>query len=117
RGLDAGCGVEVAAHGLDLLGDLTRGPAFRTLERHVLEQVRDAVLVLALVAATAAGPHAERGGLQVRHIIGDHGQTGLQTRDFDTHAAAPSCASPPFAPSERADADEAGAAARLNDRM
>ena len=44
-GLDAGRGVEIAADRLDLLGDLARGAALGALERHVLEEMRNAVLV------------------------------------------------------------------------
>ena len=43
-------GVDVAADRLDLLGDLHRGSAFGAFEGHVLEEVRDAVLQLLLVA-------------------------------------------------------------------
>ena len=53
RALDAGRRIEIAADRLDLLGDLARGAARRALECHVLEEMRDAVLVGALVAAAA----------------------------------------------------------------
>ena len=89
-GLDAGGGVEVAADRLDLLGDLARGAPRGALERHVLEQMRDAVLVRLLVAAAGADPDAERGGLQMRHAVGDDRQAGRKAGDFDAHAAAPS---------------------------
>ncbi len=88
--LDAGAGIEVAADRLDLLGDLARGAARRALERHVLEEMRDAVLVRRFVAAAAPDPDAERSGLQMRHRIGDHDQSGRDAGDFDTHAATPS---------------------------
>ena len=91
-GLDRGRGVEVAADRLDLLGDLARGAPRRALERHVLEQMRDAVLVRPLVAAAGADPDAERGGFQMRHRVGHDDKPGRKTRDFDAHAAAPSCA-------------------------
>ena len=70
-GLVTGRGVEIAADRLDLLGDLARGAPRRALERHVLEQMRDAVLVGALVAAAGADPDAERGALEMRHRVGD----------------------------------------------
>ena len=89
-GLDAGRGIEVAADRLDLLGDLARGAPRRALERHVLEQMRDAVLVGPLVAAAGADPDAERGGFQMRHRVGDDGKARGEARDFDAHAAAPS---------------------------
>src|SRR6266508_2208871 len=47
----AGEGVELAADGVDLLGDVAcRRPALRSLEEHVLGEVRDAVGVGRLVA-------------------------------------------------------------------
>ncbi len=92
RGLDRGGRVEVAADRLDLLGDLARAAPGCALERHVLEQMRDAVLVGALVAAAGADPDAERCRLQMRHRIGHDHQAGGKTRDFDAHAAAPLCA-------------------------
>jgi hypothetical protein len=75
RRLDAGRGIEVAANRLHLLGDLPGGAPLRALERHVFEQMRDAMLVRPLVAAAGADPDAERGGFQVRHLVGHDGQT------------------------------------------
>ncbi len=89
RRFDRGRGVEVAADRLDLLRDLPRGAALRALERHVLEKMRDAVFLLLLVAAAGADPDAERGGLEMRHGVGHHRETGRKTGQFDTHAAAP----------------------------
>jgi len=91
-GLHAGRRVEIAADRLDLLGDLLRAAPRRALERHVFEQMGNAVLVGQFVAAAGAHPHAERCGLQMRHVVGDDGQTGRQAGDVDAHAAAPSCA-------------------------
>ena len=89
RGLGRGAGIEVAADRLDLLDDLARGAPRRALERHVLEQVRDAMLVRLLVAAADAGPDAERGGLEMGHVVGDDGQAGGKLGDFDAHPATP----------------------------
>ena len=72
------------------LGDLARGAALGALERHVLEQMRDAVLVRQFVAAARADPDAERDGLQMRHAVGDDRQARRQLGDFNAHAAAPS---------------------------
>jgi hypothetical protein len=98
RALDTGRGVEVAADGLDLLGDLAGGSPRGALEGHMLQEMGDAMLVGALIAAATAGPDAERGGLQMRHGIGHNRETRRKTRDFNAHAAAP-------------------CAARLNDRI
>ena len=92
RHLDAGAGVEVAAHRLDLLGDLARGAARRALEGHVLEEMRDAVLV-GVRSGCRNDPDAERSGLQMRHRVGDHDQDpGRRVSHRYAHAAAPSCA-------------------------
>ncbi len=88
----AGRGIEIAADRLDLLGDLAGRTPPRALERHVLEKMRNAVLVMKLVAAAGSDPYAERCRLQMRHGIGHHADAGFQGRHFNTHAAAPSCA-------------------------
>ena len=90
--LGAGRGIEIAAHRLDLLGDLARRAPPRALERHMFEEMRNAVLVVMLVAAAGSDPNAERRRLEMRHRVGHHIDAGLQGRYFNTHAAAPSCA-------------------------
>src|SRR6516165_11178034 len=90
--LNRGCRVEVAADRLDLLRDLTGGAPRSSLERHMLEQMRDTMLVWPRVAAAGTDPHAKRGGLQMRHRVSDNNEAGGKTRDLDAHAAAPSCA-------------------------
>ena len=90
--LGAGRGIEIAADRLDLLGDLAGGAPSRALERHVFEEMRDAVLVAPLVAAAGIDPDAERGRLEMRHRFGHHADAGFQGGDLDAHAAAPSCA-------------------------
>jgi hypothetical protein len=49
RVFDARRGVDVAAHILDVFGDLARGAAGRALERHVLDEMRQAVFMGTLV--------------------------------------------------------------------
>ena len=88
-GLGRGAGVEIAADRLDLLDDLARGAPRGALERHVFEQMRDAVLVRLFVAAADAGPDAERCGLQMRHGVGDDGKAGRQLGDVNAHPATP----------------------------
>ena len=46
------------------------------LEGHVLEQMGEAVLVLALRARAGADPDAERGALEMVHRVGDDRQAG-----------------------------------------
>src|SRR6185312_17172600 len=70
--LDRGCGVEIAADVLDGLGDLSGRPRVGTLERHVFEHVRNAVLFDALAARAGLDPDAERGALEVRHVVGQN---------------------------------------------
>ncbi len=71
--LDGGCSVEIAAHIFDRLGDLERCAAGGALERHVLEQVRYAMLAFALAAGACLDPHPDRGAFEVRHVVGkDH---------------------------------------------
>src|SRR6267142_153633 len=50
------------------------------------------MLICPLVAAAGTDPGPERGGLQVRHPVGDNDETRGKTREFDAHAAAPACA-------------------------
>ena len=49
-GLHAGRGIDLAAGGFDLLGDGLGGAPFGALEGHVLEEMRDAVLLRQFVA-------------------------------------------------------------------
>ena len=88
-GLGRGAGVEIAADRLDFLDDLARRAPRGALERHVFEQMRDAVLVRLFVAAADAGPHPERRGFQMRHGVGDDGQAGGKLGDIDAHPATP----------------------------
>ena len=56
---DGGCGVEVTTDILDGLGNLEGRAAGGALEGHVLEQVRDTVLALALAARSGLDPHPQ----------------------------------------------------------
>ena len=77
RRLVAGRRIEIAADGLDLLGDLARVAALGALERHVLQKMRDAVLGGLLVARAGADPDADRCRLQLRHRVGDDSDPAL----------------------------------------
>ena len=61
-----GIGVEVAADRLDLLGDGERAAPLGALERHVLEEMRDAVDLRRLVPRADIDPEPERHG---RHRV------------------------------------------------
>ena len=67
--------VQVAADVLDFLGNALRRPALRALEGHMLEEMRNAVLDLALMAGATGDPHAERRRLQMRHLVRDDPQS------------------------------------------
>jgi len=105
RAFDARRGIKVSADGLDLFGDLPGGPPPRSLERHMFEEMRDAVLVVAFVTAAGIDPHAERGGLQVRHGVGNDIDAGFQFGHRNAHAAAPSCAARLVVRTKRSTAD------------
>ena len=73
-----GVGVDETADAFDFLGDAARRAPCRSLERHVLEHVGDAVRVLGFVARACANPHAHRCRLQMGHLVGDDSQTILK---------------------------------------
>ena len=62
-------GVHVAAHGVDLLGDLARGAFGSPLEKEVLEEVRDPRLLRRLVARAGPDPDADTERGDVRHRL------------------------------------------------
>ena len=76
--LARGVGVEAAADALDLLGDGARAAGRGALERHVLEQVGDAVDLGGLVAGADVDPDADRRGLEVRHGLADDAQAVVE---------------------------------------
>ena len=84
------CSVEIPAHCLDSFRNLSRRASLGALESHMFEQMRNTVLVVFLVAATRADPHAERSGFKMRHSVSHNRQTGGKTSNFNAHAAAPS---------------------------
>src|SRR5262249_43993430 len=87
RRLEARRGVELTAHLLDLLGDLLGRALLRALERHMLQEMRAAVLTLAFLARAGAYPHPQRDRLELRHGLGDETQTVRQRSDRRGHAA------------------------------
>ena len=63
-------GVHVSADALDLLHDASRGAALGAFEKHVLNEVRDAIQARRLVASPDRGPDAHGGGFGMRHFAG-----------------------------------------------
>ena len=63
-------GVEIAARRLDFLGDITGRAPPRSLERHMFEKMRQAMLVRSFVAGPGADKNAKRGSFKMRHALG-----------------------------------------------
>ena len=64
--LAGGRGVELGTHGVERLRDLLRVEAARALEQEVLDEVRDACALGALVTGADVDPEAERDGAHAR---------------------------------------------------
>ena len=69
--LARGRGVELGAHRVERLRDRLRVEAARALEEQVLDEVRDARAVGALVAGADVDPEAERDGADAAHPLRD----------------------------------------------
>ncbi len=83
--LDAGRSVDLTADILDIGRNLT-GTAFgRSLERHVLQKMRNTVLILILIARSGFNPDAQRNGFQMRQGFGCDRQAVRQTAYLNTH--------------------------------
>ncbi len=79
-GLFAGrVGVQMAAHRLDFLGDLRRRAAFGAFERHMLQEMRDAILYLGFVAGAGGDIGAQRDGLDPLHPFSHDREAGGQS--------------------------------------
>ena len=99
RIFDAGGGVDVAAHILDVLGDLPGRAAGRALERHVLDEMRQSVLVRLLVTGAGADPDPKGRGGDFGHSFGCDREAIRKPRDVDppgadeglVHAASARC--------------------------
>ncbi len=68
----AGKGVEVAADGVHRARDVFGGAMGGALEEHVLDEVRDAVLLGRFLAGPGVDPHAHRDRAHVGHGFGNH---------------------------------------------
>ena len=67
--------VHLAADRIDRLRDVLGAPGRRALEEHVLDEVRDAALLLRLVARAAREPDADADGPHMRHPLGKQPET------------------------------------------
>ena len=85
RRLDAGGGVDLAADILDFRGDLPGAAPLGSLERHVLEQMRDAVLVVGFVAGARLDPDAEGDGFEIGNGFGSDCEAVRKTANLNTH--------------------------------
>ena len=81
RGFEAGRRIEFAADRLDLFRDGNGRAPCGALERHVLEEMRDAVLVRRFVACPGTNPDPERNRLDVRHVMRHDPQAVGKRRD------------------------------------
>jgi hypothetical protein len=90
--LKAGRCVQIAADGFDFLDDLARIAPRRALERHVLEEVRDAVFVRVLVSRPRTDPDAERSRAQMVHAVGDDREATGELLYAGGHTATPATA-------------------------
>src|SRR3546814_7116295 len=66
RRLMRGMGIEMPADVFDFFRDGARRAALRALERHMFEQMRNAVLARAFMARAGIHPDADRNGFEMR---------------------------------------------------
>ena len=66
----AGEGIQVAAHAVDLAGDLLGGAGGGALEDHVLDKVGDAVALGRLIPRSTGNPDTHGKAVHVRHPLG-----------------------------------------------
>src|SRR6266550_422762 len=73
----------------DLLGDREGAAPFGSLERHVLEKMRDPINLGGLVPGANIDPDAERDRVDRVHAVGGHPQSVGQGRELRRHGVAP----------------------------
>src|ERR1043166_3094263 len=64
--------VEIAADRINRARDVLGGPGLGTLEQHMLDEMRNAVLFRRLAAGSAADPDSHRNRTDMRHGLGNH---------------------------------------------
>src|SRR5208283_5252122 len=77
--------IHIAADGIDLAGNRFGGACLRSLEHHVLDEVRNAVPFRIFVARTGLEPDADRDRAYVGHLLGYDREAIRQ--DLTTNAA------------------------------
>src|ERR1700722_16452502 len=78
-----GEGVQVAADGVHRARDIFGGAVGSALEQHVLDEVRNAVLVGSLTARTGADPYSYGDGADMRHDLADDAHAISKRGHFD----------------------------------
>jgi hypothetical protein len=73
-GLLGGEGIQVAANRVRRASNLLRAAILGSLKEHVLDKVRDAVILDALLARAGAQPDAHRDRADRRHGLGENRQ-------------------------------------------
>ena len=68
----------MAAERVDRLGNVLRGPRGRALEEHVLDEMRDAALLIGFVAGAAGQPDPDRHGSDRVDTFGDETETVVE---------------------------------------
>ena len=75
--------VQIAAQCVHAARDVLGRPAGRTLEQHVLDEVRDAVVPRRFAPRAGTDPDAHRHAAHVRHNLGDYAHAVVQRAHFD----------------------------------
>ena len=75
-----GKGVDHAADGVHLLGDLRRAAPLRALEKQMLDEVGNAVLGVAFMARAVLDPNAQTHRTMILHLLRDHADAVVQNR-------------------------------------
>ena len=75
--------VELAADGVDRLGDVFGGARAGALEQHVLDEMRDAAALGRFVARSAGQPDADADRTDLRHPLGENAKAVIENVSDD----------------------------------
>ena len=75
--------VELAADGIDRLSNVLGGAAARSLEEHVLDEVRDAATLGRFVTRPARQPDADADRTDLRHRLGEDAKPVIENVSSD----------------------------------